>query len=38
MYTFGPTIYDTMIDNDECWVISQDGTAMIVSDASLMDC
>jgi len=35
---FMPYIYDSMVDNEECWVIYKYGFAILVSDASLMDC
>jgi prophage antirepressor-like protein len=35
---FKPSIYETIMENDECWFVGDDGCAMIVSDASLMDC
>lgn len=35
---FKDDIYDTMMDNDEMWFVSDNGSAMLISDASLMDC
>lgn len=35
---FKASIYDTMIENDEMWVVGPNGCAMIVADISLMDC
>lgn len=35
---FMPYIYDSMIDNDEMWFVTREGGAMLISDASLMDC
>lgn len=31
-------IYDTMLDNDEMWFVYVSGAAMLINDASLMDC
>ena len=31
-------IFDTMMDNDETWYFTSNGTGMIVSDGSLLDC
>ena len=38
MQVFRLGIYDMMLEYDECWVMGLEGRAMIVSDASLMDC
>ena len=31
-------IYDLMLENWELWICTEYGTAMIVSDCSLLDC
>lgn len=35
---FSQDMYMEILDNDEIWVVTKEGSAMIVSDASLMDC
>ena len=35
---FNQSIYDIMMDNDECWFITADGCSMLVADVSLLDC
>lgn len=41
MDTFKPCIYDTMIDQNECWLVYDSGAAMIVgtiNQAVAMEC
>lgn len=38
MTVYEKDLYDMMFENEECWVWTACGSAMLVSDASLMDC
>lgn len=38
MYKFGPTIYDTIIDNSELWFCDEWGNAMMIDHCAFMDC
>lgn len=35
---FSIDIYDSMMDNEETWIVTCPGNAMLVNDCALMDC
>lgn len=34
---FKNDVYDTMLDNDEMWIVYEDGSAMVIYDLPLYD-
>ena len=36
--TFHENIYESIMENDETWFIYEEGSALIVYDAQMMDC